>query len=199
MFAITHSALELGLQEKHLAYVRTTLRENAHALCDALRKHLPDYLRFRQPDGGYFVWVQCPAHWDTEALWAIARNEHKTQFQPGVKFSATKQMRNCIRLSVSYYDKEELEEGARRLGAAVRDYEKVFNLFAWIFFILSNYCSRWWVPRVRLVLLQLPPVVYHQYVWQCTAPQESWAHLLSLCSKKTTKVWNIMILLILIN
>jgi len=125
MFAITHSALELGLQEKHLAYVRTTLRENAHSLCDALRKHLPDYLRFRQPDGGYFIWVQCPAHWDAEALWTIARNQHKTQFQPGVKFSATKQMRNYIRLSVSYYDKEELEEGARRLGAAVREYEKI--------------------------------------------------------------------------
>lgn len=125
MFAVTHSALELGLQAKHLAYVRATLREGAHALCDALRKELPSYLKFRQPDGGYFVWVQCPAHWDAEALWAIARNQHKTQFQPGVKFSATKQMRNYLRLSVSYYNKDELEEGARRLAAAVRDYEKI--------------------------------------------------------------------------
>jgi len=90
-----------------------------------LRKHLPSYLKFRQPDGGYFVWVQCPDHWDTEALWTIARNQHKTQFQPGVKFSATKQMRNYLRLSVSYYNKDELEEGARRLTAAVLDYEKV--------------------------------------------------------------------------
>lgn len=125
MFAVTHSALELGLQEKHLKYVRATLRENAISLCDALRKHLPDYIKFRQPDGGYFIWIQCPAHWDSEALWAIARNQHKTQFQPGFKFSATKQMRNYVRLSVSYYDKEELEEGARRLAAAVIDYEKI--------------------------------------------------------------------------
>lgn len=125
MFAVTHSALELGLQEKHLAYVRTTLRENALSLCESLRKYLPEYIKFRQPDGGYFVWLQCPPHWDSEALWTIARNQHKTQFQPGFKFSATKQMRNYVRLSVSYYDKDELEEGARRLAAAVLDYEKV--------------------------------------------------------------------------
>lgn len=125
MFAITHSALELGLQEKHLASVRKTLRENAISLGDALRKHLPPFLTFRQPDGGYFVWVKCPAHWDAEALWSIARNNHKVQFQPGVKFSATKQLRNYIRLSVAFYDKEELEEGALRLGEAAREYAQV--------------------------------------------------------------------------
>jgi hypothetical protein len=83
MFAITHSALELGLQEKHLAYVRKALHENAIALGDALRKHLPEYLSFRQPDGGYFVWIKCPVHWDSEALWAIARNNHKVLFGEG--------------------------------------------------------------------------------------------------------------------
>lgn len=124
MFAVVHSALELGLQAKHLAFARATLREGAIALCDSLRKHLPPYLKFRQPEGGYFVWVECPAHWDGEALWTIARNNYKVQFQPGVKFSATKRMRNFIRLSVSFYDKEDLEEGARRLGDAAREYEQ---------------------------------------------------------------------------
>lgn len=71
------------------------------------------------------MWVKCPVHWDSEALWSIARNNHKVQFQPGFRFSATKQLRNYLRLSISYYDKDEMEEGARRLGAAVREYAQV--------------------------------------------------------------------------
>lgn len=125
MFAITHSALELGLQQTHLDHVRKILRDNAQALGAALRAHLPSYLSFRQPDGGYFVWVKCPPHWDTEKLWAIARTNHKVQFQPGVRFSATKQLRNYLRLSISYYQAHELEDGAKRLAAAVREYAQV--------------------------------------------------------------------------
>lgn len=42
-----------------------------------------------------------------------------------MKFSATKQLRNYLRLSVSYYEKPELEEGAKRLAAAVREYAQI--------------------------------------------------------------------------
>lgn len=127
MFAVVHSAIELGLQEKHLASVRKTLGENAKALCAAIREHLPEYVRFREPQGGYFIWIEMPAHFDSEALWTLARTQFKVQFQPGIRFSATRQKRNFIRLSISFYNVEKLREGARRLGEAFRAYEKTLE------------------------------------------------------------------------
>lgn len=127
MFAVIHSAIELGIQEKHLASVRKTLGENAKVLCAAIREHLPSYIKFREPQGGYFIWIEMPAHFDSEALWTLARTQFKVQFQPGVRFSATRGKRNFIRLSISFYDAEKLKEGARRLGDAFRAYEKTLE------------------------------------------------------------------------
>jgi 2-aminoadipate transaminase len=127
MFAVVHSAIELGLQDKHVASVRKTLGENAKVLCAAIREHLPSYIKFREPQGGYFIWIEMPAHFDSEALWTLARTQFKVQFQPGVRFSATRGKRNWIRLSISFYDAEGLREGARRLGAAFRAYEKTLE------------------------------------------------------------------------
>lgn len=126
-FAIVHSAIELGLQKKHLEEVRQTLGENAKVLCAALREHLPSYIRFREPQGGYFIWIELPAHFDSEALWTLARTQFKVQFQPGVRFSAKREKRNFIRLSISFYKGEQFREGARRLGEALRAYEKTLS------------------------------------------------------------------------
>jgi dihydrodipicolinate reductase len=127
MFATVHSAIELGLQATHLANVRKTLGENAKVLCAAIREFLPSYIKFREPQGGYFIWIEMPAHFDSEALWTLARTQFKVQFQPGVRFSATRQKRNWIRLSISFYNAEKLREGARRLGEAFRAYEKTIE------------------------------------------------------------------------
>lgn len=58
---IAHSCLELGLLQQHMhGTVRPALQRNCAALCDALRQHLPAGCDFRQPDGGYFVWLHLP-------------------------------------------------------------------------------------------------------------------------------------------
>lgn len=58
---IAHSCLELGLLQQHMhGTVRPALQRNCAALCEALRQHLPAGCNFRQPDGGYFVWLHLP-------------------------------------------------------------------------------------------------------------------------------------------
>ena len=41
----------------------------------------------------------------------------------GIKFSGEKGLRNYLRLSFAYYDVPELEEGARRLGRVIEEFE----------------------------------------------------------------------------
>jgi len=125
--AIVHSAIELGIQQSHLTTVRAALKAGCHRLCEKLKEHLPDYVHFTQPIGGYFVWMRMPDNFDAEQLLPLAREKHKVAFQPGIRFSAVGALKNYLRASFSYYDQDKLEEGAKRLGAAIREYAEVVS------------------------------------------------------------------------
>jgi DNA-binding transcriptional MocR family regulator/dihydrodipicolinate reductase len=115
---IAHTMIESGSQAEHLAAVRAELGARAAALGDALRAALPPGATFTQPTGGYFVWIRLPAGVDGAALLDRAARDHRVRFQPGARFGSG--LEGCIRLSFSYYDAEDLVEGARRLGDAIR-------------------------------------------------------------------------------
>jgi 2-aminoadipate transaminase len=116
---IVHSCIELGLLQHHLHdVVIPALSERCAALCDELRQRLPD-VRFVQPFGGYFVWLQLPQHVCAEELQQFAAAQHGVLFVAG---SACGGERNTLRLSFAFYPPEELREGVRRLAAALEDY-----------------------------------------------------------------------------
>jgi len=112
---LVRSALELGLQQQHLAYLKTIYAERCAALCAAIREHLGDIVRFHDPDGGFFVWLELPAEIDAKALMAQAADE-QVSFQPGVNFSSHHHLHNFMRLCFAYYENDDLEEGVRRLA-----------------------------------------------------------------------------------
>ncbi|KAG2494585.1 hypothetical protein HYH03_007351 [Edaphochlamys debaryana] len=76
--------------------------------------------RLVQPRGGYFVWLELPRQVDARRLLALAESRHGVRFTPGPACGGGGA--HCARLSFSFYTPEELEEGARRLGAALREY-----------------------------------------------------------------------------
>jgi DNA-binding transcriptional MocR family regulator/dihydrodipicolinate reductase len=124
--AIVHSAIELGVQQEHLEKVKAALNKGCEVLCKQLKESLPAYVEFTAPIGGYFVWIKLPTNFDAEELLPLAREKHQVAFQPGIKFSAVGALKNFLRVSFSYYNEEKLAEGAKRLGAAIREYaEKV--------------------------------------------------------------------------
>eukprot|EP01112_Ceratiomyxa_fruticulosa_P013719 TRINITY_DN3874_c0_g1_i1.p1 TRINITY_DN3874_c0_g1~~TRINITY_DN3874_c0_g1_i1.p1 ORF type:complete len:613 (+),score=138.26 TRINITY_DN3874_c0_g1_i1:586-2424(+) len=123
--SIVHSTLELGLLAKNIQRAKHALTNGAKALISALKENLPPICKWVDPKGGYFLWLELPENYDAEELWPIAKNNHKVQFHPGIKFSATRGKRNCLRLSISYYGEEKLREGAVRLGKAIREYQQI--------------------------------------------------------------------------
>ncbi|KAG2428752.1 hypothetical protein HXX76_011454 [Chlamydomonas incerta] len=117
---LAHSALELGLQDAHLdSVVAPGLARRCAALCAALRRHLPE-CQLLQPRGGYFVWLEFPPQVSAKALLAQAETRHGVRFTPGPACGGGGE--HCARLSFAFYTEQELEEGARRLGQALRDY-----------------------------------------------------------------------------
>ena len=56
---------------------------------------------------------------DSKELLSLAGDKHKVKFVPG---PACHGPANCIRLSFSFYDPEDLREGVQRLAAALKEY-----------------------------------------------------------------------------
>ncbi len=113
--ALVRSALEMGLQRTQLTTLKATYSERKVALSKALKEYLPDTVRFIEPDGGFFIWLVFPDGVDTVPLGVEARRKH-VGYLPGVKFSSARGLKNCARLSFSYFDIPQLVEGARRLA-----------------------------------------------------------------------------------
>jgi len=118
---VMRSAIENGLLESQLTTLKTEYRRRKTALVNALHDNLPNAVRFVEPGGGFFIWLEFPAAVDTNQLLSVAL-EQNVGFLPGVKFSAHNGLKNFARLSFSYYDVAQLEEGARRLGKVIREY-----------------------------------------------------------------------------
>ena len=108
--------LEQGFLDGHVERLRAALRARRDALLAALARHMPAGCSWSPARGGYFVWVRLPHGLDAAALLPAAL-EAGVAYLPGARFFAEGGGANSLRLSFSLLSPEQLEEGARRLGA----------------------------------------------------------------------------------
>jgi DNA-binding transcriptional MocR family regulator len=116
--AVVCSAIGMGLQRDQLTALKDTYRRRKNALSSALRINLPKSVRFTEPDGGFFIWLRFPEDTDTGKMLLDARSNN-TGYLPGIRFSSRGGLNNCARLSFSYFEISQLEEGAKRLARVV--------------------------------------------------------------------------------
>ncbi len=48
-----------GKLDRHVEHMRGIYARKCEALSDSLAKHCREYVRFKRPDGGFFLWVEC--------------------------------------------------------------------------------------------------------------------------------------------
>ncbi len=115
--AVVGSLLERGAQDAHLRKLCGIYGSRARALAAGCSKLLG--FAGEPPAGGFFYWVRLPGLADSEALLPEARAAGVT-FAPGSRFSTLGGQREFLRLSFSYYEQRQLEEGVARLAEAFR-------------------------------------------------------------------------------
>jgi 2-aminoadipate transaminase len=116
---LSTAMMGMGWLEEYVEWLRATFARRSATMIAALRHHMPDWVQYDVPTGGYFVWVRLPLNVDGAALRAIAKR-HGVDVRHGAQFSPTGSLGNHLRLSYAFYDDADIAEGVARLGDALR-------------------------------------------------------------------------------
>jgi 2-aminoadipate transaminase len=115
---IVHEAIRGGAIERLAPRLRELYRRKRDVMEAALRAEVGDRLRWTQPRGGFFLWATLPEGQDDVALLGRAL-EQRLVFVIGSAFFVDGTGHDRIRLSFSAPTPERIQEGARRLAAAL--------------------------------------------------------------------------------
>ena len=116
---LSTAMMRMGWQDEYVEWLRATFARRSATMVAALRHHVPDWVHYDVPAGGYFVWLRLPVGVDGAAVRSIAKR-HGVDVRHGAQFSPTGALGNHIRLSYAFYDDDDIAEGVGRLGAALR-------------------------------------------------------------------------------
>ena len=109
-----------GLLEEHLPRVRRLYAGQAEAMLGALRAHMPEGVRWTEPQGGMFVWLTLPAHIDTLRLLDAALAAG-VAFVPGAPFYAQDPRHHTLRLSFVTVPAATINRGVAILAGLINE------------------------------------------------------------------------------
>jgi DNA-binding transcriptional MocR family regulator len=105
--------------DERIARIAAVYRERREAMTRALAREMPPGVRFTNPAGGLFLWVEFPEGIDGRALLRRCL-EAGVAFVPGEGFFPNGGHANTARLNYSNMPVERIEIGVRRMGKALR-------------------------------------------------------------------------------
>jgi 2-aminoadipate transaminase len=114
--AIVHQFCASGDIDRSIRTVCAALGERAGVLAEALRERIPG-VRFTEPDGGYFLWIELPDDVRADAVFTAAA-ERGLAVVKGSDF-LLEGGEHALRLAYSAVTVDEIDEGVQRLAAAV--------------------------------------------------------------------------------
>jgi len=108
---------------RYQAYIRRSsqiFRKRRDIMLEAIERYLPSGISFDAPKGGLFIWLRLPAPLSADELLPVACKEG-VSFVPGNYFFIDGAGgRGWLRLNFASQPEEEIKEGIKRLGRAIR-------------------------------------------------------------------------------
>jgi len=110
----------VGRYQSYLHRSCQLFRKRRDSMLTAIGRHLPDNVTFDIPKGGLFLWLRLPNNISADELLPVACEEG-VAFAPGsIFFTDDGNGKEWIRLNFSAQPVEDIEEGIKRLGSAIR-------------------------------------------------------------------------------
>ena len=110
--------LEHGSYDRHLRKLRTRLKRQGEEMTQAIARHFSSDIKISRPQGGYFLWVELPAHVDALTVTHHALSQH-ISLAPGPIFSIKQEYRNFIRLNFGHPHTDKIEQALVALNTIV--------------------------------------------------------------------------------
>jgi len=104
----------------YLDYIRTEYRSRAEAMFDALETHLPKYIQWVRPRGGFYIWLQLPEGTDATAILKLAIAKGAV-FVTGKTFDPEGKKNDCMRISYCNTSPEMIRAGIPIIADAIRE------------------------------------------------------------------------------
>lgn len=117
---IADAFIRSGRIDSYIASVRNEYRRRAACMTAALRSLLPDYVRWNEPKGGFYIWLTLPEGADATEILKHAI-EGGAVFVAGSTFDPEGRRNNAIRLSYCNNTPEEIERGIPVVARAIRE------------------------------------------------------------------------------
>ena len=121
--AAVHRFCERHLLDRHVARIAREYDRRRTELLAALRRHMPPDVRWTEPLGGFSLLLTLPEGYDAMALRPRAIR-HGVGFTPGTAFFLDGSGERTLRLSFSSVPLRRIEDGVRRLTAAIGEWRK---------------------------------------------------------------------------
>jgi 2-aminoadipate transaminase len=111
--------LKEGLLEPHLEKARAIYKSKATTAVKAMKEHCAPYVKFREPRGSFYLWVEI----DNRVDWARAARLAEREgifFRPGERFMGEPDGRQFLRLAYSHVSEQVIADGIAKLGGILR-------------------------------------------------------------------------------
>ena len=104
--------------DAHVKEISALYGKRKDLMLEGIKKYFPEGVKYTDPEGGMFLWVEVPGVDDTVELFKECR-EHDVAFVPGDPFFAGEVQPGAFRLNYSNMKEDQIEVGLKRLGAAL--------------------------------------------------------------------------------
>ena len=111
--------LRTGFFEKHIEVVKKDYKLKKDTMVGALEKYMPEGVTWTNPEGGLFLWCRLPEGMSADDMFQDALKEN-VAYVIGSAFHCDGSGKNTMRLNFSFASPEQIDEGVKRLAAAVK-------------------------------------------------------------------------------
>ena len=118
-FAVAQFLMDNDL-DAHVAKISELYGKRKQLMVEGIKEYFPAGVKYTDPEGGMFLWVEVPGVDDTVTLFKECL-KHNVAFVPGDPFFAGKPQPGAFRLNYSNMAEDKIKVGLKQLGEALNE------------------------------------------------------------------------------